>query len=65
MTESVVKIGDAGVVSGSGTGPAKKQVKALRRHHYDEDHDSVTISDEARRRYSLKEEDDDLVSDER
>ncbi|NMC75379.1 MAG: hypothetical protein GYA56_13630 [Geobacteraceae bacterium] len=57
MTESVVRVGDAAAVSGNGAGPARKRDRILYRSHHDEDHDSVTISDEARRR-SLVEEDD-------
>lgn len=64
MPESVVRIGDAAAVSVNGAGPARKRERALHRYHHDEDHDSVTISDEARRRSSL-EDDDDVISDER
>jgi hypothetical protein len=63
MPESVGKIADVSGVSGSGTGPAKKRVSGSRRYHHEEDHDTVTISDEARKRF-LTEEEDDLPAEE-
>jgi hypothetical protein len=64
MPESIGKIGDVGAVPEKGTAPAKKRVSALRQYHYEDDHDTVIISDEARRR-ALTEEEDELSSDER
>jgi hypothetical protein len=58
MPESVGKIADVNAVSGHGTGPAKKRVSASRRYHYEEDNDTVTISDEARKRSSTEEDDE-------
>lgn len=58
MPESVGKIADVNAVSGHGTGSAKKRVSALRRYHYEEDNDTVTISDEARKRSSTEEDDE-------
>lgn len=58
MPESIGKIADVGVVSGNGTGSARKQVLASRRHRYEDENDTVTISDEARKRSSTEEDND-------
>jgi hypothetical protein len=58
MPESVGKIADVSAVSGNGTGPAKKRASASRRYHYEEGNDTVTISDEARKRSSTEKDDE-------
>jgi hypothetical protein len=49
MSDSIVRIGDSAAVSRDGTGSARKK-RDGRRAHPDEEHDTVTISAEARKR---------------
>lgn len=51
MPDSVARIGDLSPVSGGGGGSGRKRGTASRRHyHGEEEHDTVSISDEAKRR---------------
>lgn len=62
MTDSISRIADISSATQGGTGSAKER-KRFKGAHCTEDHDTVTISEEARRR-SSKEEDEWEVSDE-
>lgn len=59
MTESISKIANLSAIAGDGTGSARNR-KRYKRLHRDEEHDSVFISDEARRRSASDDEDERL-----
>ncbi len=53
MTDSIKKIDGIGTVAGNGTSSAnRREKKKLVRHH--DDHDTVTISEEARKQSALE-----------
>lgn len=62
MTDSITRISDLSSATSGGTGSAKEK-RRTRYYRHGTDHDTVTISDEARRRFST-EEDEWEVADE-
>ncbi|MDD2336797.1 MAG: hypothetical protein PHD01_09510 [Geobacteraceae bacterium] len=53
MTDSISRISDLSSATSGGTGSAKDK-RGYKRFRHEDDHDTVTISDEARRRAASK-----------
>ncbi len=62
-TDSVGRISGVTTVSKNGTGPAKKRENAKRAGQNGR-HDTVSISDEARKRFTSDENEDQIADDE-
>ncbi|MGA7827421.1 MAG: hypothetical protein WCA04_07170 [Geobacteraceae bacterium] len=63
MTDSITRISDLSSLTSDGTGSAREKRKA-RRFRHEADHDTVTISDEARRRFSSEDDEwDESIED--
>ncbi len=62
MTDSIARISELPSATSGGTGSAKDKRGAKRSRH-ETDHDTVTISAEARRRFSSKDEEWDISED--
>ena len=55
VTDSITSIPDLSSLTSDGTGSAREKRKA-RRFRHESDYDTVTISDEARRRFSSEDD---------
>ena len=55
VTDSITRISDLSSLTSDGTGSAREKRRA-RRFRQESDHDTVTISDEARRRFSSEDD---------
>ncbi len=62
MTDSISRISDLSSATSGGTGSAKDK-QGHKRFHHDDDHDTVTISAEARRRAAANEDEWELSED--
>ncbi|RQW88794.1 MAG: hypothetical protein EHM79_04805 [Geobacter sp.] len=56
MTDSISRVSDLSSAASGGTAYAKDK-RGNKRFRHEDDHDTVTISDEARRRAATKEDD--------
>ncbi|MHC1698300.1 MAG: hypothetical protein AB9919_09645 [Geobacteraceae bacterium] len=63
MTDSISRISDLPSATSGGTGSAK-DMRVTRRFRHETDHDTVTISAEARRRFSTNDADWDSSEEE-
>lgn len=59
MTDSISRISEPSSATSGGTGSAKDK-RGSRRFRHEDDHDTVTISDEARRRAAAREDERDM-----